>query len=239
MTITFGRALAGRDVTVFAAVEACRTLAAELPGTRVRYRVDAGADPEVLRGAHLAGASFEVADLVRASACLAAGALPADLVLADGVVAKDGFAALTRLGARRVVVGSVHQLVRLAAACPDAHVLASGPDAADTLVLADQLGLHPAGLRVPLRWCAPGSWPVDLARAAHELAEVRRRRVVPDELDLGDGFPSMSTDDEETLRLGRLVREALTSVFGPRVPRTTLTAGLPVLEQAWTTAAGW
>lgn len=224
----------GPGPDVQGAVTAYRTLGAALPGTTVRYAVGPDPDPALLRALRVAGARLDVASPAQVRACLAAGARPAQLILGSPAVARADLEEMVRLGVRLVVVDSPQALIRVAAAEPDAAVLcrlATSDDgsahavrvaeAVDILTLADQLGLEAAGvsLRVSLPQ-DPQAWEEPVAAAAEIFGELALRRIHARVLDLGSFPGRLSVEEPDVWRYGRVVREAVRTAFGHRVPHT-------------------
>lgn len=231
------------------ALGAYQTLCSAVPGTEVCVELPSGAvDAGLLRILRAARVRVEVPDVATVQACLDGGLRPTELMLADPGVGREELATLVALGVRSTVVRDVSGVIRLAAACAegdageargteatDAAVLAEvaggsgsdADDAVDALLLADQLGLRPLGVRVPLTWADPGGWVQELTIARAVLSELHTFRVAPHVLDLGSGFPVLSEEEPDLWRQGRLLRSALTTVFGARPPRTAVSSTLP------------
>ncbi|GAA5164388.1 hypothetical protein [Ornithinimicrobium tianjinense] len=220
------------------ALGAYQTLCSALPGTEVCVELPSGgADAGLLRLLRAARVRVDVPDVVTARVCVDGGVRTGDLVLADARAGRDELAGLAALGVRRTVVRDVGGVIRLAAACAgdDAAVLAEvsgrcgdgADDAVDALLLADQLGMTTLGVRVPLTWADPGVWVQELTTARAVLSELLTFRVAPHVVDLGSGFPVLSEEEPDVWRQGRLLRRAVTTVFGPRPPRTAVSSTLP------------
>ena len=239
----------GPPADAYRALGAYQTLCSAVPDTEVCVDLTSGeVDAGLLRILRAARVRVDVPDVATAQVCLDGGLRPADLVLADARAGREELATLVALEVRSTVVRDVSGVIRLAAACADAEAGDAGftgatdaavlaevtgrcgaeaEDAVDALLLADQLGLTPLGVRVPLTWADPGVWVQELTTARAVLSELLTFRVAPHVLDLGSGFPVLSEQEPDVWRQGRLLRGALTTVFGTRPPRTAVSSTLP------------
>jgi len=244
------------ELDVTRALEGYDALVSTLPGTAVHYAVKANPDPTLLRALVQAGSHFDVASQAETDACLAAGAVPDDLVFSNPVKRRADVVSAARSGVRLFVVDSPEETRKLAEAAPGARVLCrlvtsgegsdwplsrkfgcSTGEAVAVLRLAATLGLDPAGVsfhvgsqqRDPLAWRAP------IDASARIFATLRADGLRPHLVDLGGGFPAAHEGGAPPLHCyAAAIHSFLGRAFGADRPDTLIEPGRGVVGDAGT-----
>ncbi len=215
-----------------------RELRHALPGAAIHYAVKANPHPEVLRLLVDLGCSFDVASAGEVDACLAAGAVAADLSFGNTVKRQADVAAAHGLGVHHFAVDAPRELAKVLDAAPGAAItvrlLCEGDGAAwplsrkfgcdatsavDLLVGAAEGGAADLGLafHVGSQQRRPDAWDDALAEVAGVVDAASRRGAEVGIVNIGGGFPA--TYDEAvapTDVYGKAIRDALDRHLGDR-----------------------
>ena len=244
------------ELDVDRALDGYDALARTLPGTAVHYAVKANPHPALLGALVRAGGRFDVASRAETEACLAAGAVPDDLIYSHPVKRREDVLSAARCGVRLFVVDSPEETRKVAEAAPGARVLcrlvtsgegsdwplsrkfgSSTSESVAVLRLAASLGLDPAGVsfhvgsqqRDPLAWRAP------IEASAQIFETVRAHGLRPQLVDLGGGFPAAHEGGAPALHsYAAAIHAFLGRAFGSDRPDTLIEPGRGVVGDAGT-----
>ncbi len=236
-----------------------RELRAALPTTAIHYAVKANPHPEILRRLGEEGARFDVASPAEITACLAAGALPGELLYSNPIKRRADVVWAHDQGVRLVVVDTMEEVAKVAESAPGSAVLCrmltsgSGsdwplsrkygttPDACIRLLrAAEALGLRAAGIafHVGSQQRDPHTWGLPIAASAAIFGELTAAGLRPWLLDLGGGFPAAHEGQTASLsEYGAVIESYLDAHFGPRRPTTIVEPGRGLVGDAGTLVA--
>ena len=244
------------NLDVGAAVTRYRHLAAALHRTTVHYAVKANPEPRLLHALAAAGCCFDVASPAEVTAALHAGAQPGELVYSNPIKRRADIAFAAGLGVALLVVDSLEETEKVAAAAPGAKVLCrigtsgQGSDWS----LSRKYGSSPAEAVQVLRWAAahglaaagvsfhvgsqqrdPQAWDAPIAAAAQVFAALRACGLGPWLLDLGGGFPADLEGGCPPLACyGAAIELSLRRHFPTHRPATLVEPGRAVVADAGT-----
>jgi len=212
----------------------CR-LAAAMPGVRIFYAVKANPAAPVLRTLLGLGSAFDVASPAEIDACLAAGAVPADLSFGNTIKKARDIADAHRRGITRFAVDAHAELDKVMTHAPGADVCvrlfhdgaeADWPlsrkfgcdhhDALDLVTVAARAG-HRTGLsfHVGSQQRSPEAWDEVLGAVTRLMRDAARRGAPIGFLNLGGGFPARYTDAIAPVETyGAAIRRALRRLDG-------------------------
>ena len=244
------------ELDVDAAVTRYRRLAAALRRTTVHYAVKANPEPRLLHALATAGCCFDVASPAEVTAALSAGAQPGELVYSNPIKRREDIAFAAGRGVSLLVVDSLEETQKVAAAAPGAKVLCrigtsghgsdwslsrkygcSPHEAVQVLRWAAAHGLVPAGVsfHVGSQQRDPQAWDAPIAAAAQVFATVRACGLDPWLLDLGGGFPAHLEGGCPPLEAyGAAIEASLRRHFAARRPATLVEPGRAVIADAGT-----
>lgn len=244
------------ELDVDAAVTRYHRLAAALHRTTVHYAVKANPEPRLLHALAAAGCCFDVAGPAEVTAALLAGAQPGELVYSNPIKRRADIAFAAGRGVSLLVVDSLEETQKVAAAAPGAKVLCrigtsgqgsswslsrkygcSPHEAVQVLCSAAAHGLAPAGVsfHVGSQQRDPRAWDAPIAAAARVFAAVRASGLEPWLLDLGGGFPAhLEGGCPPLASYGTAIELSLRRHFGARRPTTLVEPGRAVIADAGT-----
>ncbi|MFF7246899.1 type III PLP-dependent enzyme [Embleya sp. NPDC008237] len=206
------------------------SLLAELPDISVRFAMKACPVDEVLSCLARKGAGFDAASPHEIEQAIATG-VPTDRIHYGNTIKSDrNIRDAYRLGIRDFATDSVEDVRAVAVHAPGARVFCrlatsgdgalwglsrkfgcSGPDAILVLEQARALGLTPSGLSVHVgsQQMTAEAWQDAFDRLADVLADLNRRGIAPDHINLGGGLPALGYLD----RRGRPLDPPLDKIF--------------------------
>ncbi|MFI9626332.1 type III PLP-dependent enzyme [Streptomyces sp. NPDC052042] len=212
-------AAATEDRIVFdlAGIEAqYEALCRELPGVSVRFAMKACPVDAVLARLASKGCGFDAASPREIEQALATG-VPADRIHYGNTIKSDrNIAAAHRLGIRDFATDSPQDVAATAAHAPGARVFCrlatsgdgalwglsrkfgcSEADAVRVMEAARAAGLTPSGLSVHVgsQQMTSEAWQDTFERLADVIAELNRRGILPDHVNLGGGLPALGYFD--------------------------------------------
>ena len=212
----------------------CR-LAAALPGVRIFYAVKANPAAPILRTLLGLGSAFDVASPAEIDACLAAGAVPADLSFGNTIKKARDIAGAHRRGITRFAVDAREELDKVMTHAPGADICvrlfhdgaeADWPlsrkfgcdhhDALELVTVAARAG-HRSGVsfHVGSQQRSPAAWDEVLAAVTRLMRDAQRRDAPIGFLNLGGGFPARYTDAIAPVETyGAAIRRALRQLDG-------------------------
>ncbi len=229
-----------------------RQLADALPAARIFYAVKANPAPPVLRRLVALGSAFDVASPAEIDACLAAGAVAADVSYGNTLKKSRHVAAAHAIGVSRFTVDSEPELDKILDHAPGADVCVRlfhdgeqadwplsrkfGCDERDGLAMmvrASDAG-HAVGVsfHVGSQQRSPSAWDDALA-VVHRLARrAGDRGVRLAFLNLGGGFPARYLDDIAPIRAYGAGIDAALRRFGTDRPELMVEPGRYLLGDA-------
>jgi ornithine decarboxylase len=186
-----------------------------LAGFDVFYAVKCNPSNGILGTLATLGAGFEIASAPELDLVRAAGADPADVLYSNTVKPPAHVRAAWAAGVRRFAVDSEPELAKIAAHAPGAAVYVRVAvedrhslfplskkfgvpvdEGCRLLVRAAELGLQPYGMtfHVGSQCTDPRAWRRAVHQCGVAMAELARRRIRLEMLDLGGGFPARYVD---------------------------------------------
>jgi ornithine decarboxylase len=213
-------------------------LRAAIPDADVFYAVKANPAQEILRLLVARGASFDVASIGEIDLCLAAGAAPESLSYGNTIKKRSDVAYAYDKGVRLFAFDSESELDKLAEVAPGTDVFCriltsnEGADwplsrkfgcdldmAADLIVMASKLGLHPVGVsfHVGSQQRNPSQWDAPLAQVAWLFDELADKSIELSLINLGGGFPAIYRSSVPPIgAYGDAIRKSLNRHFHSR-----------------------
>jgi ornithine decarboxylase len=186
-----------------------------LPGVEIFYALKCNSAPDVLAALAGLGAGFEIASAYELELVAAAGIRAEDVIYSNTVKPPSHIAEAHSAGVFRFAFDSEPELVKLAQYAPgssvyaritvdDAHSLfplskkfgTSTEEAFGLLQFAGELGLVPYGVtfHVGSQCTDPQAWGRAIARCGILMAQLQRRGIRLEMLNLGGGMPARYVD---------------------------------------------
>jgi len=211
-----------------------------LPRVVPYYAIKANSHPEILKTMVAEGASFDVASAAEMKAVLAAGAKPPEIIFANTVKPPESLKLAAARGVDLMTFDSEYELDKIAEHSPGARVLVriavpnigsmvelglkfgvDPSDAISLLIKALEMGLRPAGVSFHVgSQCLRSENYIQALEIAAIIARDAQLKQLPFEiLDIGGGFPVLTTDaDEDPFdRLAETLAGELDRLFEPHV----------------------
>jgi ornithine decarboxylase len=226
-------AAAAEDRIVFdlAGIQArYETLTRELPGLRVRFAMKACPVNEVLAALAEKGSGFDAASPYEIAQAIGTGVSRSRIHYGNTIKSDRNIAEAHRLGIRDFATDSLEDVTAIAAHAPGARVFCRlatsgegalwglsqkfGCSAADAVLVMETArarGLTPAGLSVHVgsQQMEPEAWRSAFDAIAEVLAELNRRGIFPDHVNLGGGLPALGYIDKR----GRALDPPVDKIF--------------------------
>ena len=224
------------------------------PTASIYYAVKANPVPQVVALLETLGASFDVASRSELQMCLALGAHPSRLSYGNTVKKSADIAYAFACGVRRFAFDSEAELRKLVAHAPASEVMCRlqttgenagwplskkfGCDlemAAELLLLARDLGLHPVALsfHVGSQQTDPTQWRKPLHEAAGLCRRLGREGLALDTINIGGGFPVPYEGHVPPIsRFAEAIGQSLDDAFGRAHPKLMLEPGRSLVAEA-------
>jgi len=211
-----------------------------LPRVVPHYAIKANSHPEILKTMVAEGACFDVASAAEMKAVLAAGARPADIIFANTIKSPEALRLAGARGVDLMTFDSEYELDKIAEWAPGARVLVriavpnigsvvelglkfgvNPSDAISLLIKALRMGLRPAGVSFHVgSQCLRSENYIEALEIAAIIARDAQLKQLPFEiLDIGGGFPVLTTGDDEDPfdRLAETLAGEIDRLFEPHV----------------------
>ncbi|MDE2200895.1 MAG: type III PLP-dependent enzyme [Rhodospirillales bacterium] len=231
-----------------------RALQAALPLAQIYYAVKANPARPVLDRLVGLGSRFDAASFEEVSACLEAGAAPADVSYGNTIKKVSAIRAAHAAGVTMFAFDSAEELDKLARHAPGARVYCrilvenAGADwplsrkfgttvemARDLMIRAGELGLDPYGLsfHVGSQQTATASYEAAVGRVGMLFTDLRDAGVKLRMLNLGGGFPVRYHDEVPGIdAFGGAIMRAMTECFGNDLPEMVVEPGRFIVGDA-------
>ena len=218
-----------------------------LPQADIYYAVKANPAPEILGALVGLGAHFDAASVAEIEACLAAGAIFANLSYGNTIKKRRDITLAHNHGVDLFSFDSEAELAKLAATAPGARVVCRilmesgdarwplsrkfGCDpgmAKDLLITAKREGLKPYGVsfHVGSQQINPRQWIAAIAKTAALFTDAAKSGVALEAINLGGGFPACYNERvPETAEYGAVISAAIADAFGNAPPRIIVEPG--------------
>ncbi|HEX2941888.1 MAG TPA: type III PLP-dependent enzyme [Rhodopila sp.] len=231
-----------------------RALKQALPLARIYYAVKANPAPQVLQ--RLVGLSsyFDAASIEEVTACLEAGATPAQISFGNTIKKVSAIRRAHAAGVNMFAFDSQEELEKLAVHAPGARVYCrilvenEGADwplsrkfgttidsARELMLMAGDLGLDPYGLsfHVGSQQTTTRAYEVAIAKVGMLFTDLTDAGVNLRMMNLGGGFPTRYRDDvPEIDQFGNAIMTAMTEHFGNNLPEMLVEPGRFIVGDA-------